>query len=154
MTAIAGGHGELNPNATWLGARGMWLAYGLGVLTVHLILLSVPFISIPMAWTITNLLHNAAHLYFLHVIKGAPWLSIENDGARRLTHWEQIDDGEQFTTTRKFLTAVPIVLFLLTCIYTRNDPDHFIANFISLVVVTLPKLPQFHGVRLFNINKY
>ncbi|XP_011188275.1 ORM1-like protein [Zeugodacus cucurbitae] len=154
MTAIAGGHGEPNPNATWLGARGMWLAYGLGVLTVHLILLSVPFISIPMAWSITNLLHNAAHLYFLHLIKGAPWLSIENDGARRLTHWEQIDDGEQFTATRRFLTAVPIVLFLLTCIYTRNDPDHFIANFISLVLVTLPKLPQFHGVRLFNINKY
>jgi len=25
---------------------------------------------------------------------------------------------------------------------------------VSLVVVTLPKLPQFHGVRLFNINKY
>ncbi|XP_053953359.1 ORM1-like protein [Anastrepha obliqua] len=154
MTAIAGGHGEPNPNATWLSARGMWLAYGLGVLAVHLILLSVPFISIPIAWTLTNLLHNAAHLYFLHIIKGAPWLSIENDCARRLTHWEQIDNGEQFTTTRKFLTAVPILLFLLTCIYTRNDPDHFIANFISLVLVTLPKLPQFHGVRLFNINKY
>lgn len=58
MTAIAGGHGEPNPNASWLGARGMWLAYILGVLAVHLILLSVPFISIPIAWTITNLLHN------------------------------------------------------------------------------------------------
>jgi len=51
-----------------------------------------------------------AHLYFLHVIKGAPWLSTENDPSRRWTHWEQIDDGVQMTTTRKFLTAVPIVL--------------------------------------------
>lgn len=44
------------------------------------------------------------------MIKGAPWFSIENDAGRQLTHWEQIDDGEQFTATRKFLTAVPIVL--------------------------------------------
>ncbi|KAH8329644.1 hypothetical protein KR074_005919 [Drosophila pseudoananassae] len=154
MTTIAGGHGEPNPNSSWLSARGFWLAYLLGLLSVHLLLLSVPFVSIPFAWTATNLLHNAAHLYFLHVIKGAPWLSTENDPSRRLTHWEQIDDGIQMTTTRKFLTAAPIVLFLLTCLYTRNSTEHFIANFVSLVVVTLPKLPQFHGVRLFNINKY
>lgn len=51
-----------------------------------------------------------AHLYFLHSIKGAPWFSILNDRSRLLTHWEQIDNGEQLTTTRKFLTAVPIVL--------------------------------------------
>ncbi|XP_034484005.1 ORM1-like protein [Drosophila innubila] len=154
MTSIAGGHGETNPNSSWLSARGFWLAYFLGLLFVHLLLLSVPFVTISMAWTTTNLLHNFAHLYFLHIIKGAPWMSIENDANRRWTHWEQIDDGVQLTTTRKFLTAVPIVLFLLTCLYTRNNTEHFIANFISLVVVTLPKLPQFHGVRLFNINKY
>ncbi|EDV96624.1 ORM1-like protein [Drosophila grimshawi] len=154
MTSIAGGHGETNPNSSWLSARGFWLAYFLGLLFVHLLLLSVPFVTIPVAWTVTNLLHNAVHLYFLHIIKGAPWLSIENDASRQWTHWEQIDDGVQMTPTRKFLTAVPIVLFLLTCLYTRNSTEHFIANFISLVVVTLPKLPQFHGVRLFNINKY
>ncbi|XP_022221164.1 ORM1-like protein [Drosophila obscura] len=154
MTSIAGGHGEPNPNSSWLSARGFWLAYFLGLLSIHLILLSLPFVSISWAWTATNLIHNLAHLYFLHIIKGAPWLSIENDPSRRWTHWEQIDDGIQMTTTRKFLTAVPIVLFLLTCLYTRNSTEHFIANFVSLVVVTLPKLPQFHGVRLFNINKY
>ncbi|CAD7080337.1 unnamed protein product [Hermetia illucens] len=151
---IAGGHGDPNPNTSWINSRGFWLAYVLGVFLTHLILLSVPFISIPMAWTITNLLHNAAHLYFLHSIKGAPWMSTENDTCSRQTHWEQIDDGEQWTKTRRFLIAVPIILFLLTCLYTRNDSDHFITNFISLIVVLLPKLPQFHGVRLFNINKY
>lgn len=44
--------------------------------------------------------------------------------------------------------------FLLTCMYTKNHPCHFIINFFSLLVVLLPKLPQFHGVRLFGINKY
>lgn len=59
MTSIAGGHGEANPNSSWLSARGFWLAYLLGLLSVHLLFLSVPFVSIPWAWTATNLLHNA-----------------------------------------------------------------------------------------------
>jgi len=58
MTSIAGGHGETSPNSSWLSARGFWLAYFLGLLFVHLLLLSVPFVTISMAWTATNLLHN------------------------------------------------------------------------------------------------
>ncbi len=30
-----------------------------------------------------------------------------------MTFWEQIDDGVQFTATRKFFTVIPVVLFLL-----------------------------------------
>lgn len=30
-----------------------------------------------------------------------------------MTFWEQIDDGVQYTATRKFFTVVPVVLFLL-----------------------------------------
>ncbi|XP_050092423.1 ORM1-like protein [Anopheles aquasalis] len=151
---IAGGHGDPNPNTSWLDSRGLWLAYVLGILMFHIVLLAIPFVQIPYAWTITNVTHNLAHLYFLHSIKGAPWMSIDAGESRRYTHWEQINCGEQFTATRKFLTAAPIVLFLLTCLYTRNDVEHFIVNFISLAVVLVPKLPQFHGVRLFGINKY
>jgi hypothetical protein len=32
---------------------------------------------------------------------------------RRLTHWEQLDHGLQYTPTRKFLTIVPVILFFL-----------------------------------------
>ncbi|KAJ6650099.1 ORM1-like protein [Pseudolycoriella hygida] len=151
---IAGGHGEANPNTSWLDSRGFWLAYILGMLFVHLILLSIPFVSIYFAWTITNVLHNLAHLYFLHCIKGAPWLSTNTSSERRYTHWEQINNGQQWTETRKFLIIAPIVIFLLTCFYTKNDVGHFAVNFLSLIVVLIPKLPQFHGVRLFGINKY
>uniref|UniRef100_A0A182VTB6 ORM1-like protein n=2 Tax=Myzomyia TaxID=59140 RepID=A0A182VTB6_9DIPT len=151
---LAGGNGDPNPNSSWLDSRGLWLAYVLGITIFHIVLLAIPFVQIPYAWTITNISHNLAHLYFLHSIKGAPWMSIDAGENRKYTHWEQINCGEQFTTTRKFLTAAPIILFLLTCLYTRNDNDHFIVNFISLVVVLVPKLPQFHGVRLFGINRY
>ncbi|KAG8230830.1 hypothetical protein J437_LFUL010227 [Ladona fulva] len=151
---LVGGHGESNPNTVWLQSRGLWLSYIVGVLTLHLILLSVPLLTIPMAWTLTNLIHNSCHLVFLHIIKGAPWIPQDQGYCRSLTHWEQIDYGCQFTSTRKFLTVVPIVLFILTSFYTKYDTYHFIVNFISLVVVVLPKLPQFHEVRLFGINKY
>lgn len=31
---------------------------------------------------------------------------------------------------------------------------HFLVNTASLLTVLLPKLPQFHGVHLFGVNKY
>jgi len=149
-----GGHGEDNPNVSWLGSRGMWLTYGVAVTLLHLFLLSVPFLSVPLAWTLTNLIHNTGNFILLHVLKGAPW-EIQDQGlSRRLTHWEQIDYGVQFTDTRKFLTIVPIILFFLASFYTRYDNGHFVPNFVSMMFVLIPKLPQFHCVRLFGINKY
>jgi len=159
----------------------MWLTYAIGVTILHLFLLSVPFLSIPMAWTLTNLIHNTVlcdellswvrkvrglakmshfkkklqcNFIFLHVLKGAPWEVQDQGLARRLTHWEQIDYGVQFTRTRKFLTIVPIILFFLVSFYTRYDKAHFVPNFVSMMLVLIPKLPQFHCVRLFGINKY
>lgn len=38
--------------------------------------------------------------------------------------------------------------------YTKYDYYHFVINFIALALSVIPKLPQFHGVRLFGINKY
>lgn len=55
---IVGGHGDVNPNSSWLNGKGLWLSYGLGVLLLHLILLSLPFLSTAVAWTLTNLIHN------------------------------------------------------------------------------------------------
>ncbi|CAL4127962.1 unnamed protein product, partial [Meganyctiphanes norvegica] len=125
-----------------------------GVLGLHLFLLSVPVISIPMAWTLTNLIHNMANFIFLHVIKGTPWQPMDQGKARMLTAWEQIDYGKQYTSTRKFITIIPIVLFILTSFYTKYDFNHFAVNFSTLLLVLIPKLPQFHMVRLFGINKY
>ena len=60
---IVGGHGDVNPNSSWLNGKGLWLSYGLGVLLLHLILLSLPFLSTAVAWTLTNLIHNLVLLY-------------------------------------------------------------------------------------------
>ena len=171
---IAGGHGNEHPNSDWIRSRGFYLFYLIFLSIFHLILLSLPFISTPYAWTITNLSHNLvriinkliivnifhsfsfkANFYFLHIVKGSPWeLVLKSGKYKRETHFEQLDYGAQFTHQKKFLTMLPIILFLLTCLYTKNSEAHFLVNFLSLILVTIPKLPRFHHVRLFNINKY
>lgn len=94
-----------NPEVSWWDGRGVWIVYLLFFATLHVFLVSLPIVSVPMAWTITNIFHNLAHLYFLHwVCEGS------DDKCDRFTQWEQINDGQQFTASRKFLTAVPIIV--------------------------------------------
>uniref|UniRef100_A0A2K5P884 ORMDL sphingolipid biosynthesis regulator 2 n=4 Tax=Primates TaxID=9443 RepID=A0A2K5P884_CERAT len=119
-----------------------------------MILLHIPFFSIPVVWTLTNVIHNLAMYVFLHTVKGTPFETPDQGKARLLTHWEQMDYGLQFTSSRKFLSISPIVLYLLASFYTKYDAAHFLINTASLLSVLLPKLPQFHGVRVFGINKY
>ena len=54
---------------------------------------------------------------------------------RRLTHWEQLDHGLQYTPTRKFLTIIPIALFFLASFYTHYEQMHFVINTVSLASV-------------------
>lgn len=51
-------HSEVNPNTRVMNSRGMWLSYILGIGLLHVILLSIPFASVPLVWTLTNLIHN------------------------------------------------------------------------------------------------
>lgn len=46
-----------------------------------------------------------------HYVKGTPF--DQDQGAyKHQTYWEQLDYGKQYTATRKFYTAVPIVLYV------------------------------------------
>lgn len=51
-------HSEVNPNTRVMNSRGIWLSYILGIGLLHIILLSIPFVSVPVVWTLTNLIHN------------------------------------------------------------------------------------------------
>ncbi|NXW66497.1 ORML2 protein, partial [Eurystomus gularis] len=147
-------HSEVNPNTRVMNSRGIWLAYGISVAILHVVLLSIPFFSVPVVWTLTNVIHNLVMYVLLHTVKGTPFETPDQGKDRLLTHWEQIDYGAQCTSSRKFLSVSPVVLYLLTSFYTKYDPVHFLINTTSLLSVLLPKLPQFHGVRVFGINKY
>nr|XP_051705316.1 ORM1-like protein 1 isoform X1 [Oryctolagus cuniculus]XP_051705317.1 ORM1-like protein 1 isoform X1 [Oryctolagus cuniculus]XP_051705318.1 ORM1-like protein 1 isoform X1 [Oryctolagus cuniculus] len=105
-------HSEVNPNTRVMNSRGMWLTYTLGVGLLHIVLLSIPFFSVPVAWTLTNIIHNLGMYVFLHAVKGTPFETPDQGKARLLTHWEQLDYGVQFTSSRKFFTISPIILAL------------------------------------------
>lgn len=53
-----------------------------------------------------------------HWSKGAPFTGSDQDKYAKLTMWEQLDQGIQFSPTRKLLTVVPIVL------YATTPPSH------------------------------
>ncbi|KAL3831390.1 hypothetical protein ACJMK2_023142 [Sinanodonta woodiana] len=143
-----------NPTHYYFGQRGMWVSYILIVFMAHLLILSMPFFSTPVAWTLTNVLHDIAMFIILHVTKGTPWLTLDAGKARTETQWEQIDNGDQFTPTKKFLTIVPMALFFLASFYTKYDTVHFVINAGFCALSIIPKLPQFHGVRCFGINQW
>ncbi|XP_062893178.1 ORM1-like protein 2 isoform X1 [Mobula hypostoma] len=147
-------HSEVNPNTRIMNSRGIWLAYLIVVGILHVVLLSIPFFSIPVVWTLTHVIHNSAMYWFLHTVKGTPFETPDQGKARLLTHWEQMDYGIQFTSSRKFLTITPIILYILASFYTKYNVVHFLVNTTSLLTALIPKLPQLHGVRLFGINKY
>ena len=45
-----------------------------------------------------------------HHVKGTPFVSGDQGNSRRLTSWEQMDDGEQLTANKKFIIGVTILL--------------------------------------------
>lgn len=143
-----------NPNSYYFNSKGIWVTYIIVVAILHYAILSLPFLSVAIAWTLTNVIHNVVMFVFLHIEKGTPFETTDQGKARFLTVWEQLDKGEQFSPSKKFLTTVPIVLFFLASFYTKYDSYHFLINAVSLIVVLIPKLPFLHGVRIFGINKY
>jgi len=58
-------HSDPNPNSTFFNSRGMWVTYILIIGIVHYMLLCLPFLSVALVWTITNVLHNVVYKFTL-----------------------------------------------------------------------------------------
>ena len=100
----------------------------------------IPGVSQELSWTLTNMTYMFGSYLMFHYVRGVPFEF--NSGAfDNLNMWEQIDNGAQYTPTKKFLLSVPIVLFLLSTHYTHYDLAYFIINFLAVLGVVIPKLP-------------
>ena len=56
--------------------------------------------------------------------------------------WDQIDSGRIWSTSKKVLVTVPILLFLIVCEVTDYQRTHLVINLPLLLVFELgPKLP-------------
>ncbi|KAH0463398.1 hypothetical protein IEQ34_007980 [Dendrobium chrysotoxum] len=142
---------DLNKNTEWLMYPGVWTTYILIVFFGWLVVLSVFGCSSGAAWTVVNLVHFAITFQFFHWRKGTPFA--EDQGVyNNLTWWEQIDNGKQLTRNRKFLTVVPLVLYLIASHTSDHQKPMLLLNNIAVIVLVVAKSPNMHKVRILGIN--
>lgn len=143
-----------NRNTSWWNNKASWFIYSLGIGVFHLVISSLPDMSTETAWNVTFVTHAVASWLAFHWEKGAHFIMLDEQGKQAsLTQWEQLDDGVQFTPTRKFLTIVPIVLYVLTTHHTDYHRMSLYTNTLLLFVLLLSKVPSMHKVRVLGINK-
>jgi len=142
---------DLNKNTSWFMYPGVWTTYILILFFTWIIVLSLFRCTAGTAWTIVNLFHFAVTYHFFHWKKGTPFS--EDQGIyNKLTWWEQIDNGKQLTRNRKFLTVVPVVLYLIASHTTDYRNPWLFLNTIAVLVLVIAKFPNMHKVRIFGIN--
>ncbi|PRP85793.1 hypothetical protein PROFUN_05985 [Planoprotostelium fungivorum] len=147
-------HKIANKNAQWLSSPGMWGVY-LFLLVASRCILQL-FLNTNSGWTTWNVLHAIVTFFALHWVKGAPFSTegthIGDTKYHKLTLWEQIDGGVQYTPARKFLTFVAILVFVVTLHFTAYNPLTFFINTTAFAVIFIAKQPFMAKVRLFGIN--
>jgi len=140
---------QLNKNTSWLSGEGAWAFYILLLVLAYLTVCT--FVDAGLAWTYTHLAHSAVTFYFFHLSKGSPFP--EDQGKYdNLTFWEQLDDGLQYSSNRKFLTVVPVVLFILASHSTDYAHQPLLLNLLAVCILVVAKLPVMHKVRIFGWN--
>jgi len=142
----------IDQNVCFLSTKEAKSTYCVLLICLHFSLLSMPFLNTAQAWTLTNVIHSFTMYYILHYLQGAPFARHDQGRHRRHTYWEQIDNGRQRTSTRKFYIVIPSIIFLLSQFYSMLW--HTPLNILGLCVAVIPKLPQFHKFRLMDIKKY
>ncbi|CAA17924.1 ORMDL family protein [Schizosaccharomyces pombe] len=141
-----------NYNSNWVNYKGAWVIHIVLIAALRLIFHAIPSVSRELAWTLTNLTYMAGSFIMFHWVTGTPFEF--NGGAYdRLTMWEQLDEGNQYTPARKYLLVLPIILFLMSTHYTHYNGWMFLVNIWALFMVLIPKLPAVHRKRIFGIQK-
>ncbi|XP_073020717.1 uncharacterized protein [Primulina eburnea] len=142
---------DLNRNTDWFMYPGVWSTYILILFFSWLVVLSVFGCSTGVAWTTVHLFHFVVTYHFFHWKKGTPF-SDDQGIYNRLTWWEQIDNGKQLTRNRKFLTVVPIVLYLIALHTTNYQYPMIFFDTLAVFILVVAKFPHMHKVRIFGIN--
>lgn len=134
-------------NANWVHFKGAWIIHIVLIVILKVFFNFILVLDNNWRWTLTNLTYNIGSYIMFHQVKGTPFEF--NLGAYdNLTMWEQIDNGDQYTPTKKFLMLVPIALFLISTHYSNYNLNLFILNGVSCLCVVIPKLAILHRLRV------
>eukprot|EP00158_Paraphelidium_tribonemae_P002826 Partr_v1_DN25707_c0_g1_i3_m74490 putative S. cerevisiae len=100
-----------NMNSSWVNLRGAWVTNFIILVALRIGASVIPGLSTEMAWTVTNVVYLIGHFIMFHWLVGTPFGSQDMGEFDGLTLWEQMDNGDQFTPSKKFLTVIPIFLY-------------------------------------------
>ncbi|KAH0790418.1 ORM1-like protein 3 [Histomonas meleagridis] len=140
----------LNKNVSFIDNPLSWVFY-VSLFIIMRVVLAGFGISSKIAWTIVNWTHGLTTFFLFHWIKGSPFVD-DHGQYSQMTFWEQIDDQIQYTRARKFLTIMPIILFLVSADSAGWDLAYFWINLLCCAILLIAKLPIMHKVRIFGIN--
>eukprot|EP01013_Petalomonas_cantuscygni_P011814 TRINITY_DN2543_c0_g1_i1.p1 TRINITY_DN2543_c0_g1~~TRINITY_DN2543_c0_g1_i1.p1 ORF type:complete len:191 (+),score=14.84 TRINITY_DN2543_c0_g1_i1:206-778(+) len=147
---------DTNHGTSFVHSFAFKFAYCISITIAHVFIRALgPFFAPPdIRWTTVHLLHTAITFYLFHWVKGGEISHAVGVASHHTeTFWEQIDDGVQHTRARKFLTIVPIVLFIITAAQTAHSVPLFLTNSVAFGIFTfLPKLPAMHKRRFLGMN--
>ena len=144
---------NINKNTDWLNHPAAWAWY-IGMVAVAWLTLAALLDDFGLAWTYVHLLHGVITYYLLHWNKGTSFIEEDQGKYELLTFWEQVDSGVYATRNRKLLTAMPLLLFILATHGTDFRRQPLGLNLLVVMVLLIAKLPAWHKVRFFGINKY
>lgn len=139
----------VNYNVEFVQRKTFWVYY-VGVLLVSRLVIggvAPEFYS----WTIVLFIHNVLTFMLLHLNKGTS-SSFDWGTFDKLTFWEQIDGGRQYTLPRKLFTIAPIILFLLASYSSRWEANILFWNCVVLSLALVPKHRSMMGVRIGGWN--
>lgn len=136
-----------NLNANWVNFRGAWSIHIFIILFLKMFYNVFPHLSAESSWTLTNATYIIGTYIMFHQVKGTPF-DFNSGAYDHLTMWEQIDNGDQYTPTKKFMFLVPIALFLVSTHYTKYDLTYFVVNGILCLIGIVPKMAFTHRLRI------
>lgn len=136
-----------NLNANWVHSKGAWVIHIVIICFLKLSFDLIPGVSNELSWSLTNGTYDIGSYIMFHYVKGTPFEF--NSGAYdNLTMWEQLDQGDYYTPSKKFLFLVPALLFLISTHYTHYDVQLFVINSLFCAIGIIPKLPIFDRLRI------
>jgi len=146
-----------NYNVNWVGPR-FFIFYALCMTAfewaVREVFVGTFHIFTPsQGWTTVHTCHGIINFLVMHYISGTPTELGDQGEYFQLTWWEQLEDGVPWTTTKKSLMLICLVLFLVTAHMTQYELHHLAINLGILALVIIPKLPQLHRVRLGSVEE-
>jgi hypothetical protein len=138
-----------NKNTDWTTGPFLKVFYVLLIVIVWGLLHVTEVVAPEDTWTVTNMVHGVITFVVLHWVKGCPDDSTQGE-YNAYTLYEQIDVGVPWTRSKKFLMLAPTLLTWLACNAADYKKFHVIVNLGIFFICIIAKMPQMHGVRIFD----